>query len=169
LTRTLAILLVLLTTLGCGYRLAGHGPNPAPVALKGKRISIHILQNHTGEPDVEYTITRAIVSEFIRTPQIRVVRKDGEADYILKGSVTKYDKDVLSLDYRGTGQYYELTVTISLTLTDTSTGKTIELGKLTEDSQYHMASDVEVSKAHEREALRRISQELAQRLTAMLL
>lgn len=168
-TKVLATLLVVLTTLGCGYRLAGRSPNPAPVDLNGKSVSVHILKNHTGEPDVEYIITKAIVTEFIRTPQIRVVRRDKDADYIMEGDVTKYHKEVLSLDYRGTAQYYRLVVTINVRLHDPSSGKTIKLGSFSEDSEFHMATDVEVSKAQERAALKRVSQELAQRLSAMLL
>ncbi len=167
--RTLAILLVLFSALGCGYRLATQIPNPAPVDLKGKKVSIHILKNHTGEPDVEYIITKAIISEFIRIPQIRVVKNDSEADYIITGKVTRYSDRILSLDYQGTGQYYQLEVTVELTIQDPSTGKTIDLGSFTEDSEYHIASDVESSKTNERRALYRISQELAQRLTALLL
>lgn len=169
LKRTLAILLVLFSALGCGYRLASQTPNPAPVDLNGKKLSIHILKNRTGEPDVEYIITKAIVSEFIRTPQVQVVKNDSDADYILTGKVTRYTDHVLSLDYQGTGQYYQLEVTIELTLQDPSSGHTINLGSLTEDSEYHIAPDLETSKTNERRALNRISQELAQRLTAMLL
>jgi len=169
LTKILTTLLVVITTLGCGYRLAGRGPNPAQVDLKGKSISIHILKNDTGEPDVEYIITTALISELIRTPQVQVVRRDKYADYILEGNVTKYHKEVLSMDYRGTAQYYRLVVTIKLRIQDPSSGKTIKLGSFSEDAEFHMASDVELSKAREREALKRISQELAQRLSASLL
>ncbi len=167
--KALATLLIAFSIVGCGYRLASQTPNPAPVDLNGKRVSIHILKNRTGEPDVEYIITKAIASEFIRTPQVKVVKNDSQADYILTGKVTRYTNQVLSLDYRGTGQYYKLEVTIEITLQDPSSGKTINLGILTENSEYHMASDVETSKTNERRALYRISQELAQRLTAMLL
>ncbi len=169
LKRKIAILLVLFTTLGCGYRLAHETPNPAPVDLNGKKVSIHILKNHTGEPDIEYIIPRAIASEFIRTPQVRVVKNDRDADYVLKGKVTSYSKHILSLDYQGTGQYYQLTVTIHVILENPATGKTIDLGEMSEDSEYHIARDLETSKTNERRALDRISQELAQRLTALLL
>jgi len=169
LKKKLAILSILFFTLGCGYRLASETPNPAPVDLNGKKVSVHILKNHTGEPDIEYIITKAIASEFIRTPQIQVVKKDSDADYVLQGDVMSYYTTLLSMDYRGTGQYYKLLVTIKLYLEDSASGKTIDLGTLTEDSEYHMAGDVETSKTNERKALYRISQELAQRLTAMLL
>ena len=168
-TKVYAALLLVAVCLGCGYRLAGENPNPGPVDLQGKRIAIHIFKNLTSEPDIEYIITRNVVAEFVRTPNVRVVRRDEQADYILQGEVTGYSKELLALDYQGRALYYRLIITLKLELIDSSGKVVMALAPISEDAEYHTALDVEVNKAREREALNRASQELAQRLAGMLL
>jgi len=169
LTKVCAALLLVAVCLGCGYRLAGENPNPGPVDLQGKRIAIHIFKNLTSEPDIEYIITRDVVAEFIRTPNVKVVRRDEQADYILQGEVTGYNKELLAMDYQGRALYYRLIITLKLELIDSSGKVSMALAPISEDAEYHTALDVEVNKAREREALNRASQELAQLLAGMLL
>lgn len=167
--KVFAALLLVATCLGCGYRLAGKNPNPGPVDLQGKRIAIHIFKNLTNEPDIEYIITRDVVAEFIRTPNVKVVRRDDQADYILRGEVTGYNKELLALDYQGRALYYRLIITLKLELIDSSGKVSMAMAPISEDAEYHTALDVEKNKAREREALNRASQELAQLLAGMLL
>ncbi len=165
----LASLFVVLVILGCGYSLSGRTHNPGPVDLQGKRIAVHIFENLTTEPDIEYIITREIVAELIRAPRVKVVRSDNEADYVLQGKVTGYSKELLALDYQGRAQYYRLIITLRLKLVDASGKAVMKWDPISEDAEYHTTLDVQINKEREREALRRASQELAQLLAGMLL
>jgi outer membrane lipopolysaccharide assembly protein LptE/RlpB len=161
--------LIFLFALGCGYGLVDNRPNPGPLDLKGKNVAIHIIRNNTDEPDIEYIITKELISEFIRDPRIKIVRDDKRADYIIDGEVKDYYRTVLSLDYQGRAQYYRLTVRVDLVIEDAAGNDILELKDLSEDSEFHTSIGVESDKELEREALRKASKELAQRLVGMFL
>ena len=60
--RSIILLLVLLGTASCGYRLSGTG-NLVPEGTK--TISVPVFINGTNEPYVDVEVTQAVVDEFI--------------------------------------------------------------------------------------------------------
>lgn len=69
---------------GCGYKLrsaVGRLPGGA------ESIGIPTFQNHTSEPEIEQSLTRALMREFAARTRARVNSNDSDADLVLLGEV----------------------------------------------------------------------------------
>ena len=75
---TLAAVLLVPLSAGCGYSLRGNLPGHL------KTVAVPVFANRTREPAVENIITRAVVEAFTTNGRLHVVRPE-EADAILEG------------------------------------------------------------------------------------
>lgn len=62
-----------------------------------KTVYVETLRNQTGEPQVETTITAAILREFQRDGQLKVVSRD-DADVVITGTLTEYKLEPMRYD-----------------------------------------------------------------------
>ena len=155
----LALLSVFIT--GCGgYRFASDY-NKIPDDIK--TISIPFFTNETFEANIESYFTSALINEFIKNQQIRVVSH--QADATLLGSVKKftvgsiaYSSEDRSLEYRA---YAEL----ELSLKKNDTGKIVWRNpRLVHDEEYKVETDIALTEADKKTTINKIAIEVAEQI-----
>lgn len=87
-------------------------------------IAIPILVNETLEYGVEQELTDALVEEFTDDNSLRVVPED-QAESILRGTIVRYERPVVSYDAGGSPQEYKVRVVARLSYVNASTRETI--------------------------------------------
>lgn len=155
--RPVLIAVLLVATVGCGYRFQGTGR-----ALPGgpRTLAIPVLENPTLEPELGSLLTAALRDQFARTSGIRLVRTE-EAEAILRGRVLGFEADAVAFDPVGLALEYRATLSVGLTLTD-PTGAVIYWAdpRVAGSDTYRAATDPLVTEANRREAIRRIAADL---------
>jgi hypothetical protein len=115
----LALLAIIILGAGCGsYRLGSSLPDNL------QTIYIHTFKNLTYQPGIEVDITNAIITRFRRDGTLRPV-KENEADTILEGEITNWERRVMTYtgEQSNIPQEYRLYVTAVINFTDRSTGE----------------------------------------------
>jgi outer membrane lipopolysaccharide assembly protein LptE/RlpB len=87
-----ALLLTVLS--GCGYHTSGS------VRLQSdlQTIAVPVFFNETFEPSLENAVTSAVKQEFLTNGRLQVVNDPGDADLVLKGTVTSFGLTPLAFD-----------------------------------------------------------------------
>lgn len=116
--RYLALALLNLVLVGCGYSLVGTGSYlPADI----KAIYVAPLENQTLQPQVDQILTRAITEEFVTRRRYDVVNSAEAADAELLGAVTGYAVSPVAFDSEGRATQYEISITLALRFQRTKT------------------------------------------------
>ena len=103
----LALLLLCLAPLGCGYTLVGQGSNiPEDV----QAILLKPFENETTRIEVEQFLTQAVAEEIVTRQRFRLVTEESEADAILEGTVLSFRVTPITFDAEGRGEEYEITL-----------------------------------------------------------
>jgi hypothetical protein len=112
----LAVALLLLPLVGCGYALVGRSSNlPEDV----RAIYVETLANQTGRAQVDQIVTEALAQEFVKRQRFQVVGNAGEADAILTGTVLSYRvSPVAFLDGRARQYQVQLGANMEFARTD---------------------------------------------------
>jgi hypothetical protein len=100
----------------CVYRTTSRGRS-----LHGS-VAVPFLDNRTGQPDLELTVTDAIIEALERDGSLTVVGGD-EADFLLTGAVTRYTEAPFSIGEKGRADEYKLSVAVVLTFRDQGAGE----------------------------------------------
>jgi hypothetical protein len=158
----LALLLPLLFCACAGYRL---GPtNGAPA--RSKAVQVNLFQNATTEPRLTEPLATALRRTIQQDGTYRLATR-GNADVILEGAITEFDRSGVTFDPRDilTVRDYELRMTATFTVKEIATGQVLlsstEFGRTT----IRAGSDLPSA---ERQAAPLLAQDLAQRITAAL-
>jgi len=79
---------------GCGYNTGGG------VRLQSslQTIAVPVFFNETLEPTLENAVTSAVKQEFLTNGRLSVVNDPGDADLVLKGTVTSFGLTPLAFD-----------------------------------------------------------------------
>jgi len=166
------ILFVLLTCIGlfwimgCGYTLVGQGSLPEHI----ETIAVPIFENDTLEAGVEDVITQAIIDVYVSGGKVRLV-SETEADALLRGTIRSYNSDeAVAYNELNEVSSYRLTVAIDIELQDLTNEKILwRAENLKEDVDFEGGPDVAIPTQQENEekALRRLAEELAERILAL--
>jgi len=105
----------------CSYSLVGRGSS-LPPGLRS--ISIPLFVNKTGQPDLDTIVTTAVKNEFIRDGRLKV-DDSPEADSELTGEIVGYGLQPVAFDSSNIATDYAVSLTLNVTHTETSTGKTL--------------------------------------------
>lgn len=103
----LALLLMILSLIGCGYSLAGKGTNIPQDIVK---IYIQPLENNTSRAQVEQILTQAISDEMVTRRRFSLVNSEAEADAILRGKVLAFDVRPSTFGSDGLANNFEITI-----------------------------------------------------------
>ncbi len=104
--------------LSCGYTASSTLPGHI------KSIAIPVFKNETLEYRIEEEITNAVVEKFVSDNRLRVVGEK-EANSLLLGTVTGYQRRVFSYSAGEVAQEYEVTIKVSVEFKDLSNGRII--------------------------------------------
>jgi hypothetical protein len=122
-------ILMVLNLAGCGYTTGSLLPsNYRKIAIQAFENKIN---NNTDEtvsgvyvPLLETQVRTAIIDRFLFDGHLHIADPD-KADLVLSGNLIGFSQDTLRQDTNQNVQEYRLTVSVSLTLTDTATGKVL--------------------------------------------
>lgn len=160
------LLTVLSSSAGCGYHFVGIG-NGLPVDVRS--IAIPIFANQTNQTGIESEVARALVDKFTSAKRLSLTGENS-ADALLTGTVKSFVTSPLTVT-SGTQVTtgYRATLTIEATFQRRRDGKVLWKGQVSEWRNYPVASDLAITEASKKEAIRQISELLAERLYVMVL
>jgi len=83
--RVVWCLMVGLLAAGCGYHVAGHGPDALPKTIQV--IAVPAMENKTSTFKIEQRLTAATIHEFLAKTRYKVVSNPDAGDAVLTGKV----------------------------------------------------------------------------------
>lgn len=79
------VVLASLAASGCGYHVAGHGPDALPKTIHV--IAVPVMENDTKTFKIEQRLTAATIHEFLAKTRYKVVSDSNEGEAVLTGKV----------------------------------------------------------------------------------
>jgi len=122
-------LVLSMASAGCGYHVAGHGPDALPKTIHV--IAVPALENKTNAFKIEQKLTAATIHEFLAKTRYKVVSNPDAGDAVLTGKVMSLE--ILPLLFQtptattSTEQATAMMVTMKceVTLTERDSGKVL--------------------------------------------
>jgi len=146
----------------CGYR-------PVSETAAGQTPSLQVspITNGTYQPGLDAIVSAAILRQLRLTGQGPSASRP--PDFVLSGTVTKYENDAIASNPQDIGQRFRVRVTMEATLTPRTGGTPRLKENIVGQSFYTVGADVVGTRAAENDAAIRASQELARRLAARIM
>ncbi len=162
----------LLSLSGCGYRplalstrnssdgLASPGALGAPT-----RLAVMAIRNDSPEPWLDRILTDALRREMEARGALRLVNDPADADLVLRGHVRPLHTRSKSFSSFVAALEYSVTLELDLEVVRAS-GDIVRLDSemLSETDVYLASADIEVTRTHRLEALRRLADIMASRI-----
>ncbi len=171
--RFFALVLLLLTSSGCGYSLAGRG-SFLPSYIQA--VGIPQLVNRMPFYDVEQILTEKVRSEFIGRGKYRVTPDITGVDAVLSGEVLGIYVQPVGFTEQQLASRYLFTLTMKVSFTDTRTGQELWSNEaLTFREEYELATrgstaiGPEAFLDQERSAFDRIATDIARTVVTAIL
>jgi hypothetical protein len=134
----LCLLLVAVTTWGCGYALAGQG-SFLPDYIQ--TIGVPLFENTTPVFEVEQTITQQVRSQFIGRGRYRIVATDTGVDAVLSGTIIDISITPATFTAQQQASRYIFTLRAAIEFRDLTTDEVLwENPQLTFSDEYEVAS-----------------------------
>jgi hypothetical protein len=117
-------LIVALALLGLGLAAAACDDLPLKSNLPNEDTKVYIpdFENKTSEPGLDTLLTQKVIQNFLIDGRLQVVPQD-KADMVLKGTIERYDRLVMTRDQNQVPQQYKLQVVVDLTLVEVKGNK----------------------------------------------
>ena len=132
------LLLVALTTWGCGYALSGQG-SFLPDYIQ--TIGVPLFENTTSVFEVEQVITQQVRLQFIGRGQYRIVATDTGVDAVLSGKIIDISITPATFTAEQQASRYIFTLRVAIEFRDLSTDEVLwENPELTFSDEYEVAS-----------------------------
>lgn len=160
------ILLCLFWISSCGYHWRAEETHLPPQI---RSLAIPIFANRTIQTGIETEVSRALVEKFISTKRISVTTQSS-ADAVLTGvvkSFTTYPVAVTTSTQVSTE--YRATITVEITFQGQRDGKILFREEMSEWRNYAVLPDLNATEQNKREAIRKISTLLADRVHELIL
>lgn len=126
--RILLCMVLVLELAGCGYTTKSLLPSQyRKIAVQPFKNKISYVNENTRAlyvPLLETNVRTAIIDRFLFDGNLRIADPD-KADLVMDGDLIGLQQDSLRVDVNQNIQEYRLRVIISVTLTDTATGKVL--------------------------------------------
>jgi hypothetical protein len=164
----ISVLVISTVLSGCGYHVAGR----ADLMPKTVRtIAIPAFGNATTRYRLTDRLPQALTREFISRTRYEVVNEPGEADAVLQGTVVNYFAYPIIFDQTtGRASTIQVMVTMSASLVERSTGKTIFTRPSFDwKQQYEISADPRAFLDESDAALDRLSRDVARMLVSAIL
>jgi hypothetical protein len=121
-SRGAALALLLYSTPGCGYALAGHG-SFLPEYIR--TIGIPAFANQTSYFDIAQILTDKVSTEFISRGHYKIVPETAGADAVLSGTITGISILPTAFGAQQQASRYTITVTANIELRDARENKVL--------------------------------------------
>jgi Lipopolysaccharide-assembly len=159
---------LLLSSLGCGYHVAGAGSRLPPDV---KTIAVPIFTNQTSRFRIEQMVSEAVTREFLERTSYRITPNPREADAVLDGTIKDVRSGVVSFDLTtGRATTIQVQVTADVKLVDARSHKV-----LFSNPNYLFREQYQISPSdsglfeEDQPALQRLSSDLARTLVTAIL
>ncbi|NWF54855.1 MAG: LptE family protein [Syntrophaceae bacterium] len=160
------ILFAFLFLAGCGYQLRGKETNLPPGIHS---VAIPIFANRTDQTGVETDVTQALTAKFISSKRLSVATRES-ADALLTGTVKSFTITPVAVTTSiQVSVEYRATLTVEFTFQGTKDGKVFFREEMSDWRNYPVESDLNATEQNKREAIRRISFLLAERVYEQIL
>ena len=155
----LSMLLAAVFLAGCGYHFKGKTNNlPKDIT----KISIPVFVNETTETNIETFFTNALISQFVRSKELKLVDTKN-ADAVIHGTIKDFRLETLTYSPDGKVSEYRVTVVMDVSLIRTSDKKVIWRGKnMHEFEDYDASNETLTNEARKQEAAVKISKFMAE-------
>jgi hypothetical protein len=154
----LSVLVLVLSSTGCGYRVASGNRVPLPF----QSVAVRPLENLTTTFEVEQFLTRALVGEVVKRTGHPVVGDEHRADAVLTGRITRVSVNPVTFARSAFASTFLVTVYVQIRLEDRESGRTLfENNRYVFREQYIINADVESFFSEVNPALQRISEDFA--------
>jgi outer membrane lipopolysaccharide assembly protein LptE/RlpB len=160
------ILLGCLLLSSCGYHMREKETNLPPEIHS---VAIPIFGNRTIETGMESVVTEGLVEKFESSRRLPVTTSSS-ADALLTGTIltfTTFPVAVTSSNQFSTE--YRATLTLEFTFKDQKTGKVLFREVMSDWRNYPVVQDLNATEQFKREAIRQISNLLAERMYELIL
>ncbi|MEW6593263.1 MAG: LPS assembly lipoprotein LptE [Thermodesulfobacteriota bacterium] len=161
--RLLPLLLLFATLAGCGY----YNPNMLPDEELGPQVNLYVpvWPNSTNELNLETNIRNAISDWLMQSKRITLVGTQAEADYLLSGSVVSVSYPGLSYDATDTAKTLKAVLTVSYTIKEVATGRTIwQMSSYSLEETYNLGASNAQTDTNKRQALQTLTDKLGEQL-----
>ena len=157
-----SVIVILIAVLfgGCGYRFAREGGFPG----NSDRLFVKVLENRTQETGVENIVTAALLSELTLRKTNGLASGIDHADVVLSGAVDEVAIRTISVRGKDTASERRVTVTVDLKLTKQDGSLVWAANKLTDNEGYIVDADKERTDQNRRDAIRVLSQRIAEKV-----
>lgn len=159
---------LLLTSLACGYHVAGKGDRLPPDV---RTIAVPMFVNKSPRYRIEQIVSQAVTREFIERTKYGITHDPREADAVLEGTIKDVRAGVVTFDLNtGRASTMQIQVTADVKLTDAHTHKA-----LFANSNYIFREQYQISPSEsglfeeDQPALERLSRDLARTLVTAIL
>jgi len=166
--RTLAVAMLTLSALSCGYTLVGRGNILDPSI---KTINVPTLVNRTTRVEVEQQLTQEVAAELVSRGRLRLVSDEKVADAVLRGAIATFNLTPVGFE-QGRATQYQISITASIELVDSRGDEEKVIWKNDQYrfvESYTVAPDTADAFDQESRAIREIAVRFAQSLVANLL
>lgn len=157
-----ASLLLGLFLAGCAYHLGPTGGQRS----RERSVQVQTLVNHTAEPRLVSALGQALREQIQRDGTFRLQTR-GEADIVLGGTITKYDRQFISVKAGDalTPRDYRILITARIVARDRGTGRVLLDRELVGRTEVRAGADLHSA---EREAIPMAAEFLAISATTLL-
>lgn len=163
---SLLLLVLVLGSGGCGYRLAGQG---SVLPSHVRALIVAPFENRTQRPEIEQLVTERVAVEFTRRGKYKVVSNRGAADAIIEGAITEYRTAPVQFTDELLANRIEAIVRVQATVRDLATDEILwSQGGLIFKEQYEVPQGEDFL-AEENIALDQIAQGVAAALVTSIL
>ncbi len=118
--KTWIAILVCLAVSGCGYTYAN-----SRLSDDYASIAIPAFKNKSFEPDIQIRVTNLLIREMEADGRFHIVDDPAAADLVLRGAVTGFEAQAISLSTSDNIGQFKITLLASASLEDTRTGRMI--------------------------------------------
>ena len=163
-----AAFLIVLSTVGCGYHIAGQADTiPDTVAT----IAVEPFENITTEYKIEQYLTAAVTRELIARTRYRVINDPAEADAVLTGAVVGFIAYPQNFDQVTNRASTVSTITrLQVTLRERDSGDVIyQNPNMEHRDRYEVSTSPDAYFEERQAALTRSSQSMARTLVSAVL
>jgi outer membrane lipopolysaccharide assembly protein LptE/RlpB len=148
-----------LAAAACGYHFAGGGSIPGGIRF----IGVEMLENRTTETGVGNDVTNDLIYELTRSGRVSVVDPE-RAEAVLSGTIQSIRVQSIARSGQNVPLERRAIMQVDLILTRKN-GDVLWAGKsLTANEDYRVESDKLATERNKRDAIREISQRMAERV-----
>lgn len=108
-------LILLLPTMGCGYRMTARYNSLPPHITT---IAVPSFENRTMQFDLSAKLTQAVKREFMERSACRISSDEAEADAVLHGIISGYSVTPIAIKRQNVGTSFLITLTVKIVFSD---------------------------------------------------